>query len=128
MGIFLPSFVLVALTSPWIPRLRRSRTLAAFLDGVNSASLRLMAGVVIQLALTSLADPLTVGIGALSLFVLFRFPVERHLPNTRWAGRKASFNPHRARPQAARCKRYSPGSGLRHSPGSPPRSAPRGLR
>jgi len=75
LGIFLPSFVLVALTGPWIPRMRRSPTLAAFLDGVNGASLGLMAGVLIQLASASLVDPLTVGIGALSFLLLIRTPI-----------------------------------------------------
>lgn len=36
-AIFLPSFVLVILTAPWIPRMRRSRFLGAFLSGVNAA-------------------------------------------------------------------------------------------
>lgn len=36
LGIFLPSFVLVILTAPLIPRMRRSRLMGAFLDGVNA--------------------------------------------------------------------------------------------
>src|SRR5258706_10327640 len=49
VGIFLPAFVFVALTSPWIPRLRRSPWAGGFLDGVNAASLGLMAAVTWQL-------------------------------------------------------------------------------
>jgi chromate transporter, chromate ion transporter (CHR) family len=75
LGIFLPAFVLVALTGPWIPQMRRSPTLAAFLDGVNGASLGLMAGVLIQLASASLVDPLAVAIGVLSFLLLIRTPV-----------------------------------------------------
>jgi chromate transport protein ChrA len=45
LGIFLPSFVFVALSSRLIPRLRRSRSAGAFWDGVNVASLALMATV-----------------------------------------------------------------------------------
>lgn len=75
LGIFLPSFVFVALTGPLIPRMRRSPTISAFLDGVNAASLGLMAGVLVQLAPASLVDPLTVGIGLLSLTILARFPI-----------------------------------------------------
>lgn len=45
-----PSFVLVALTAPWIPRLRRSVMAGGFLDGVDVASLGLMAAVSLQLA------------------------------------------------------------------------------
>lgn len=37
VGVFLPSFVLVILTAPLIPRMRRSRWMGAFLSGVNAA-------------------------------------------------------------------------------------------
>jgi chromate transporter len=50
VAIFLPSFVFVAVTNPIVPRLRRSRWTAAFLDAVNAASLGLMAAVTIRLA------------------------------------------------------------------------------
>src|SRR5262249_1389860 len=43
VAIFLPSFVFVALSSPFIPRLRRSPWAAGFLDGANAASVALMA-------------------------------------------------------------------------------------
>lgn len=49
-GIFLPSFVLVAITNPIIPKLRKYRWTAAFLDAVNAASMGLMAAVTIKLA------------------------------------------------------------------------------
>jgi chromate transporter len=49
-GVFLPSFVFVAVSNPFVPRLRRSRPTAAFLDAVNAASLGLMAAVVLKLA------------------------------------------------------------------------------
>src|SRR5262249_13637748 len=39
VGIFLPAFVLVALSGSIIPRVRRSPIASAFLDGVNAASL-----------------------------------------------------------------------------------------
>lgn len=50
VAVFLPSFVFVAVTNPLVPRLRRSRWTAAFLDAVNAASLGLMAAVTIELA------------------------------------------------------------------------------
>lgn len=56
LGIFLPSFALVAATGPLIPRLRRSRWLGAALDGVNVAALALMAGVTWQLGLEAIVD------------------------------------------------------------------------
>ncbi|HEY0899597.1 MAG TPA: chromate efflux transporter, partial [Sphingobacteriaceae bacterium] len=37
-GIFLPSFLFVALLNPLIPKLRRSKVMAAFLDAINIAS------------------------------------------------------------------------------------------
>src|SRR5262249_46020664 len=43
LGIFAPAFVFVALSAPIVPWLRRSRLAGAFLDGLNVASLALMA-------------------------------------------------------------------------------------
>ena len=56
VGIFLPAFVFVILSRPLIPRLRRSRLAGAFLDGVNVASLALMAVVTVHLGLGTLVD------------------------------------------------------------------------
>jgi chromate transporter len=42
VGIFLPAFFFVALTAPLIPRLRKSPSASAILDGVNVASLAVM--------------------------------------------------------------------------------------
>ncbi|HVM97495.1 MAG TPA: chromate efflux transporter [Candidatus Acidoferrales bacterium] len=60
VGIFLPSFVFVALSGPLIPRLRNSPTAGAFLDGVNVGSLVLMAVVTFALARSALIDITTV--------------------------------------------------------------------
>ena len=73
LGIFLPSFFFVAISSPIIPRLRHSRWFGAALDGVNVASLGLMAGVTLQLAQTALIDPVTSGVALVSAALLFRF-------------------------------------------------------
>jgi chromate transporter len=73
IGIFLPAFVLVAVVNPWVPRLRRSAWAAGFLDGVNAASLGLMAVVAWQLGQTALVDWLTVVLAVLSAVVVFRF-------------------------------------------------------
>jgi len=75
VGIFLPSFVLVAVTYPIIPGLRRSRWTAAFLDGVNVASLGLMAAVTWYLAQAALVDPVTIGTGVIAAGVIFRWRV-----------------------------------------------------
>ena len=57
--IFLPAFVFVALSGPLVPRLRRSAAAGAVLDGVNVASLALMAVVSAQLARAAIVDPVT---------------------------------------------------------------------
>lgn len=75
IGIFLPAFVLVAVVNPWVPRLRRSAWAANFLDGVNAASLGLMAVVTWQLGQAALVDWLTVVLAVLSAVVVFRFQV-----------------------------------------------------
>ena len=54
-----------------VPRLRKSLLAGAALDGVNAASLGLMAAVTIQLARVSLIDPLTIIIAVLSATALF---------------------------------------------------------
>lgn len=56
VGIFLPAFVFVAVSGPLVPRLRASPAAGAFLDGVNVASLALMALVTAQLARATLVD------------------------------------------------------------------------
>lgn len=75
LGIFLPSFVFVALSGRLIPRLRRSPWAGGFLDGVNAASLGLMAAVTWQLGRASILDLLTVLIGLASLILLTRWRV-----------------------------------------------------
>jgi chromate transporter len=59
VAIFLPSFVFVALSSPFIPRLRRSPWASGFLDGANAASVALMATVTWELGRAAIVDWLT---------------------------------------------------------------------
>lgn len=79
LGIFLPSFVFVAISNPLIPKIRKSPTAGSFLDGLNSASLGLMLGVIMQLARTAFPDLLALAIGIVSAILLFRFRI-----NTTW--------------------------------------------
>ncbi len=60
LGIFLPSFIFVAISNPLIPRIRNSPWISSLLDGVNAASLGLMAAVTWQLGRASLIDPVTI--------------------------------------------------------------------
>ena len=55
-GIFFPSFVFVLISSPFIPKLRKSALLSGFLDGASAASLGLMLSVTIVLAGSSLTS------------------------------------------------------------------------
>jgi chromate transporter len=73
VGIFLPAFVFVAISGPLVPRLRRSPGAGAFLDGLNAASLALMAVVMIQLAGAAFVDIPTIAIGAGAAFLLLRY-------------------------------------------------------
>jgi len=56
VGIFLPAFIFVALSGPFVPRLRRSPVAGAALDGVNAASFALMAYVTWQLGRAAIVD------------------------------------------------------------------------
>ena len=56
VGIFLPSFVFVLVSAPFIPKLRKSSVAAGFLNGVNAASLGLMLAVCISLCTSTLTN------------------------------------------------------------------------
>ena len=73
-GIFLPAFVFVALSGPLVPKLRASATAGAFLDGVNVASLALMAVVTLQLVRAAIVDlpSACLAIAAAALLLRFR--------------------------------------------------------
>jgi chromate transport protein ChrA len=75
VGIFLPSFLLIAVSGPLIPRLRRSPLAGAFLDGVNVASLALMAVVTWQLGRTAIFDVATVALAILGATLLIGFRI-----------------------------------------------------
>lgn len=75
LGIFLPSFVFVAISNPFIPRLRNSTWFSGLLDGVNVTSLSLMAAVTWQLGRGSLTDWLSILIAIVSLVLLIRFKI-----------------------------------------------------
>jgi chromate transporter len=72
-GIFLPAFVFVAISGPLVPRLRGSRVAAGFLEGVNVASLALMAVVAAQLGRAAIVDWPTALLGIAAALLLLRF-------------------------------------------------------
>ncbi len=75
VGIFLPAFIFVAISGPFIPRMRASPIAGAFLDGLNVASLALMAVVTWQLARVALVDWRTVALAAGAAFLLLKYRV-----------------------------------------------------
>lgn len=75
VGIFLPAFIFVAVSAPWIPRLRRSPWAGGFLDGVNAASLGLMAVVTVQLARAAVIDAPTLVLALASLALILRLKI-----------------------------------------------------
>jgi chromate transporter len=79
IAIFLPAFVFVAISGPLVPRIRRSRTAGAVLDGVNVASLALMAAVTLQLGRAAIRDLPTAVLAAVGAVVLIRYK-----PNSAW--------------------------------------------
>jgi len=79
LGIFLPSFIFVAVSNPLIPRLRNSPWASGLLDGVNVAALGLMAAVTWQLGRASFVDPFTIALGLVAALLLLRYKL-----NTTW--------------------------------------------
>jgi chromate transporter len=79
VGIFLPSFILVALLARYVDRIRDRAWSAGFLDGVNAAALALMAGVTVQLGRVALVDPLTIALAVAALLLQWRTKI-----NTAW--------------------------------------------
>ena len=75
VGIFLPAFIYVTVSGPLVPRIRRSPVAGSALDGVNVASLALMAVVSLQLGRAALVDPLTVALALGALLLLLRWRV-----------------------------------------------------
>jgi chromate transporter len=75
LGIFLPAFILVAISGPLVFSIRKSKLAGSFLDGVNVASLALMVAVSWQLARASIIDIATSSLAAVSLFLLLRYRV-----------------------------------------------------
>ncbi|RPD44027.1 chromate efflux transporter [Paracnuella aquatica] len=73
VGIFLPSFLFVALLNPLIPFLRRSKIMSAFLDAVNVVSIAIILSMVVEIGRVTLLDWRTVLIAGISFAVTFYF-------------------------------------------------------
>ena len=75
VGIFLPSFVFIAVIGPLVSRMRKSAVLGAFLDGVNVGALALMLVVTWHLGRAALIDWITVALALASAVALIRFKI-----------------------------------------------------
>jgi chromate transporter len=80
VGIFLPSFVLVILTAPLIPKMRQNRFLSAFLSGVNAGVIAAIFATLIDLAGAALRtldgsawSPVSIGVAVVALVLLIRY-------------------------------------------------------
>ena len=75
LGIFLPSFLLVAVSRPLIPRIRDSKVAGAFLDGVNAGAVGLISVVTWQLGRAAVIDILTATLAAMSAVLLLGWQI-----------------------------------------------------
>ncbi len=75
-GVFLPSFLFVAIVNPFIPRLRSSAFFAHFLDAINASSVALIAAVGVQLARSASA-----GVASCLIFVAAVAALTRKIPS-----------------------------------------------
>ena len=73
LGIFLPAFLLVAVSGPFVARLRESRLVASILDGVTVGSLALILVVTWQLGRAAVVDVATAALAIGSGVLLLRF-------------------------------------------------------
>ena len=73
LGIFGPSFLFVSIIGPYVPKLRKSLLASGFLDGVNAASLGLMAAVCITLGVSTFTSVSAWIVFALSAAILLRW-------------------------------------------------------
>lgn len=71
IGIFLPSFVFVALLNPLIKKMRNSRLFATFLDAVNVASVAIILAICYQLGKETITDWRSITIAILSVGLVF---------------------------------------------------------
>ena len=72
-GIFLPSFIFVAVLNPFIPKMRKSKVIAAFLDAVNIAAVAIIIAVCVEMGKDTLTDWRAILIAVLSIIVVFAF-------------------------------------------------------
>lgn len=75
VAMFLPAFLLVAVSGPMVPRLRKSPWAGAVLDGINVSALALITVVAWQLFRAAVVDWTTLALAGLSILLLMRYRV-----------------------------------------------------
>jgi len=73
IGIFLPSFIFVALLNPLVKKMRNSTPFSAFLNAVNVASVAIIISVCYAMGKETITDWRTILIAAASLLLIFGF-------------------------------------------------------
>jgi chromate transporter len=73
IGIFLPSFVFVALLNPLVKKMRNSSQFSAFLDAVNVASVAIIISVCYAMGKETITDWRTILIAIASLLLIIGF-------------------------------------------------------
>ncbi len=73
IGIFLPSFLFVALLNPFVKKMRNSVLFSSFLDAVNVASIAIILSVCYEMGKESVSNWKTIFIAILSIIVVFKF-------------------------------------------------------
>lgn len=77
-AMFLPGFIFVVFSLPLLRLLKKSVYGKKFLEGINFAALGLMMGVIWEISLQALADPIAILIAIIMLIVLLRFKTPTH--------------------------------------------------
>ncbi|MFM2304849.1 MAG: hypothetical protein RLZZ135_2261 [Cyanobacteriota bacterium] len=75
IGIFLPSFIFVALVTPWVPQLRRSIWFGSWLDGVNVGAWGTIVVVTYRLGVDTLVGWQSIAIALVSAVLLWRWKI-----------------------------------------------------
>jgi chromate transporter len=75
LGMFLPSFVFIAIIFPLIPKLKKAPGARVFLDAINAVTVGLMAAVSWQLARGAILDAFTAVEAIVGLVILRRFQI-----------------------------------------------------
>lgn len=73
VGIFLPSFVFVAILNPLMPKLRKSKTITAVLDAINIGAVAVIIAVCIEMGKDTLVDWRSITIAIISIIMVFGF-------------------------------------------------------